>query len=190
MSILLVLHLFAVIIAPLADPPPSSDLARALATQVRPYLKAFALDNGYRFFAPDPGPSHLIRYEVDLADGTMQEGLFPNTKEHFPRLRYHRHFMLSEMLFGLAAPTMELPANAELSPPDRDAIEESRAVAVALQRSVANYLLRQHPDASRVRLFTVVHAIPSPMEMQRGLRLDDRSLFQERLLGEFDRQAP
>lgn len=190
MSILLVFHLFAVIIAPLAEPPPSSDLARALATQVRPYLKAFALDNGYRFFAPDPGPSHLIRYEVDLADGGMHEGLFPDTNVHFPRLLYHRYFMLSEMLFGLAAPTMELPADAELSPSDREAIQQSRAVAESLQRSVANFLMNQHPDAPRVRLFTIGHAIPSPIDMQRGLRLDDRSLFQEFMLGEFERQSP
>ena len=35
----------------------------------RPYLEAAYLDHGYAFFAPDPGPSHLVRYELEFDDG-------------------------------------------------------------------------------------------------------------------------
>ena len=31
-----------------------------------PISKALSLANGYRFFAPEPGPSHLVRYELTL----------------------------------------------------------------------------------------------------------------------------
>ena len=62
------------------------------------------LANGYRFFAPEPGPSHLIRYEVTLPDGTRKEGFFPDRAHHQPRLLYHRYFMLSEFVNTLDNP--------------------------------------------------------------------------------------
>jgi len=64
----------------------------------QPYLDVLYLNHGYGFFAPDPGASHLIDYTVDLKDGEQIKGRFPNLDEHWPRLRYHRHFMLAEQI--------------------------------------------------------------------------------------------
>jgi hypothetical protein len=182
---LILFHVLAVFIAPFASPPPSSDIAQACGRMLQPYLQAVAIDNGYRFFAPNPGPSHLVRYEVDLADGTRVTGRFPDLEQHWPRLLYHRHFMLAESLFNLAMPVAELPPAGFASDEQRQLYDEERSRADALRYSVARYLLRRYPDAQRLRLFALEHEIPTPWDLQDGLKLDDPQLFAERTLGVF-----
>ena len=182
---LILFHVFAVFIAPFASPPPSSDISQACARMLQPYLQAVAIDNGYRFFAPDPGPSHLVRYEIDLADGKRVTGRFPNVDHHWPRLLYHRHFMLAETLVNLAMPVAELPPDGFDNERQRQQFYEDKARADALRFSVAGYLFRRHKDAQRIRLFALEHQIPTPWELQDGLKLDDPELFAERSLGDF-----
>jgi hypothetical protein len=149
------------------------------------YLKLAALDNGYRFFAPDPGPSHLIKFELTTKDGETIEGQFPKRHAIWPRLYYHRHFMLSEMTFALAAPTMELPPQSVLSPQDRAEMQKQKALSAELQQSIARFLIRQHPGAQRIRLIALVHGMPTPTDVRRGMQLDDPALYREFFLGEF-----
>jgi hypothetical protein len=58
-SLALVAYLAAVIVPPLAGPPPASDLAMAALQPLRPLVGALFLGHGYRFFAPNPGPGDL-----------------------------------------------------------------------------------------------------------------------------------
>jgi len=109
-SLLVILHFTAVFSAPLASSiltavgrlPPEAQPKRPPTLRVhrffRPYLDLAYLNHGYGFFAPDPGPSHLIRYRVELANGHQIRGFFPNLKQQWPRLRYHRYFMLAEQV--------------------------------------------------------------------------------------------
>ncbi len=181
---LLLLHLLAVVVAPWSAPPPSSRLSRTIAAYFRPYLKLASLDNGYRFFAPDPGPSHLIRFEITREDGSTVRGEFPKKGEHFPRLLYHRQFMLSEMVFSLTAPTLETPPEQMLTAEEQDDLAKQRALAKSLQQSIARYLLRKWNGKS-VRLYIVIHGMPAPQDVINGMRLTDRRLYQEMDLGEF-----
>ncbi|MEX2174066.1 MAG: hypothetical protein WD872_06870 [Pirellulaceae bacterium] len=88
----------------------SSPLADPVARVLRPYTSAMFLDHGYFFFAPDPGPSHLVRYRLEFADGREPvEGVFPNLRQQWPRLSYHRHFMLSEALYNQFTPPTAPP---------------------------------------------------------------------------------
>src|SRR5438132_13994609 len=72
-SLLLALHLSAVFIAPFAAAcnvrGSSSPLADVAYRALRPYIAALFLDHGYFFFAPNPGPNHLVEYKVEFADG-------------------------------------------------------------------------------------------------------------------------
>ena len=190
-SLLLALHLAAVFAAPWSGPPPSSLLAQTVAGWISPYLQAAYLNHGYRFFAPNPGPSHLVRYEAELPDGRIVTGRFPEPREHRPRLLYHRYFMVSESVFNLTAPFVE-PAEVDLASDDqRQAYESAKQNAALLVRSIARDLIRRHA-ARRVRLFAQTHAIPPPWELKgpgnlrEGLTLADPRLYEERLLGEFD----
>jgi hypothetical protein len=180
-------HLFAVFVGPWSYPPPSTQLSRDIAEVLSPYIKFMALDNGYRFFAPDPGPSHLIRYELRMPDGSKRSETFPNLERHWPRLLYHRHFMLSETIYGIASPLMDAPSAATMPPDERAAFQRQQRQAELLKQGVANYLLKQYPEADRVRLFTRIHTLPSPADVLGGRPLDDPDLYQEFLLGEFSR---
>jgi hypothetical protein len=163
LTLFLLVHLASICVPPISVEP-ASLFSSYLWTGLQPYIQATFLDHGYRFFAPEPGPSHLVRYELTLPDGTQQEGIFPNLAEEWPRLLYHRHFMLSEFVNSLASYREE----AELS----------------YAKSYAHHLLRKH-GANQVTLYLRRHAIPTPEQILDGMQLSDLRLLQERSLGTF-----
>jgi hypothetical protein len=166
-SLLVALHVFAVFLGPFAMQP-SSTVAADCARGFQPYLDLLSLANGYRFFAPEPGPSHLVRYEVTLADGTLKTGEFPDRHVNWPRLLYHRYFMLSEFINTLGSP---------------DAPNER---AEAFAKGYAQHLADQY-DARSVKLFLRRHYVPRSGEVRQGMRLSDKSLYDERLLAVYTR---
>ena len=165
LSLLLVLHLVAIASAPLAMEPASLPAQKVFGL-FRPYLDAAFLNHGYHFFAPEPGPSHLIRYELTFADGRIESGIFPDPNQQRPRLNYHRHFMLSEFANQLAVNDAQQTALHELS------------------RSFARHLMSER-NAESATLFLRRHYIPSPQQVQAGMPLDAEELYAERPLGTF-----
>jgi len=161
-SLLLFFHVTALVVGPAAVPP-SSLLLQRIWEFYRPYLEAAYLNHGYQFFAPAPGPSHLVRYVVEMPDGSRREGIFPNLKKEQPRLLYHRYFMLSERL-GSVPPDAQVPW-----------IE-------SYKRSYAEHLLDQYGGV-RVTLYLRRHLLPFPEQVLEGMKLDDPRLYEERLLG-------
>ena len=189
---LILLHLAAVILAPLnVWPSGESKLWHAVATPFWPYIEAADLNHGYRFFGPDPGPSHLVRYHLEMPDGTSREGVFPNLAEERPRLLYHRYFMLSEHLNGLYEGQMI--AKSESAPGQPEDSPQRRAAELdynAMVRSYADELLRR-TGAKSVHMELIEHDFPSPEESLSGLRLDDKSLYRKLDdLGTFTEQKP
>jgi len=163
LTLFLLVHVSAVCVPPISVEP-ASLLSSYLWTGLQPYIEATFLDHGYRFFAPEPGPSHLIRYDLQLPDGSHREGIFPNLAEEWPRLLYHRHFMLSEFVNSLGS----YRSDAELP----------------YAKSYAQHLLHKH-GAEQVTLYLRRHAIPTPEQILDGMQLDDLRLLQERSLGTF-----
>src|SRR5688572_28239472 len=82
-SVLVSLHLAAVFIAPMSFAVrPGSPAIDPLRAAFRPYIQAMFLDHGYAFFAPDPGPSHLVEYRLIYDNGRAPEkGRFPDIHE-------------------------------------------------------------------------------------------------------------
>lgn len=72
-----------------------------LGETMKPYSQWLYMNHGYFFFAPNPGPSHLIQCTTENPD---QAFLLPSRDEHWPRLLYHRYFMLSEFYSSRYAP--------------------------------------------------------------------------------------
>jgi hypothetical protein len=191
-SLLLVLHLAAVFTAPFAAAcnvrGSSSPLADSAYRVLRPYIAALFLDHGYFFFAPDPGPNHLVEYKVEFADGRPAiEGRFPNLATERPRLLYHRHFMLSESLYNAFVPPQAPP---EPSPQPLTAGAEQRAEyqlqhaaherAVAdwqrrrrqyeaMWKSIEEHLLHRY-GGDKVTLARIEHRPPLPDEFEVGER--------------------
>lgn len=162
-SALVIFHVLAVFIGPFAMPPGASELAANWASVFQPYVESLCLANGYRFFAPEPGPSHLVRYDITLDDGTHVGGAFPDRKRHVPRLLYHRYFMLSEFIN-----TIDNPG----APRDR---------AEAFAKGYAQHLADEY-HAKHVDLFLQRHYVPRIGEVHQGMRLSDKALYEERSL--------
>jgi hypothetical protein len=191
-SALVLLHLTAVVMAALVASPPLSPLWMTLAEVFRPYVNAADLDHGYRFFAPDPGASHLVWYDLEFANGSKLHGKFPDLDQQRPRLLYHRYFMLSEHLYQAFGEWQDLLERSQAPmPPDARRLlaadaRNAKRFYRALVKSYADELLRR-TGAKRVTLELVEHRIPMPEELARGKRLDDSSFYVSKdKLGPFD----
>jgi hypothetical protein len=163
-SLWIIWHFAGVFLAALSLPP-TSDLVVNIA-QGHPmqwYLDALYLNQGHSFFAPEVGPGNLIRYELfDQSGRVMEQGELPSRKEHWPRLRYHRHFMLADQ-------AVLVPGNKEYS----DYWQRKCLEAYARQ------LLRINEDAQAVRLQRFAHW-PLPREFAlQNRKLDDREGYEK-----------
>jgi len=158
-SLWLVYHVAAIIIAP-ASVSPSSSLVQSVWLVFQPYLQLLYLNNGYHFFAPEPAESTLLAYKAERADGTVIEGSIPN-RQIVPRLLYHRHFMLTEQM-NSGPPELEKP----------------------WYRSYAEHIGHKY-GAKKVTLTRQLHYLPT-MEMVRdGISLHNPESYQNQPLGEF-----
>jgi hypothetical protein len=172
-SLLIVVHLTAVFSAPwdLATgdalppgyvppagqselPPPGSTvwqeplLPRTLRRFFSPYLNLLYLNHGYEFFAPDPSGTHVIGYRVARPDGSTVEGRFPDLKEQWPRLLYHRYMMLAE---------------------------QTELMGRESGQHYADYLATRYGGPSRMDW--VIHLLLTPQQVLEGTPLDTQSTY-------------
>jgi hypothetical protein len=159
LSVWLVFHVAAIIIAPAAVAP-SSDLIRNAWRLFQPYLEVLYLDHGYRFFAPEPTESTLLAFVAQRDDGAIVRGRIPD-RATGPRLLYHRYFMLTEHM--------------------NDAPEEFRSL---WHESYAHHLGRQY-GATRVTLIQQTHMLPTMERVRGGGHLTDPESYEEQPLGTF-----
>jgi hypothetical protein len=155
-SLALVAYLAAVNVPPLAGPPPASELAVAALQPLRPLVGALFLGHGYRFFAPNPGPGHSIQWTMTMADGSTRQGSIPDRVADWPRLLYHRRFMISEKIAAFVPPP-DAPA---------DVRQQSRGDWQPLVKDVAGHLLHRYGGA-QVTLQMTEHYLPDPEELIR-----------------------
>lgn len=158
-SLAIMVYLAAVIAPPLAGPPPASELATAMIQPLRPLVGALSLGHGYRFFAPNPGPGHSLRWRVTRADGSVVRGNLPDAAADRPRLLYHRRFMVSEKVAALVPPP-EAPAEVRT---------RARGDWLPVVQGVAGQLLARHGGES-VEIDLVEHHLPGPEEFLPGYR--------------------
>jgi hypothetical protein len=180
-SLWLGLHLLAVFMPPFAfQTSPVRGLGSPVAELgmgwLRPYIEALYLNQGYAFFAPDPGPSHLLLARLTFADGRPPlEMRLPDLSRDWPRLLYHRHFMLSEHLHGAFAP--DEPPPEMTTDAQREAWLRARELyrrrKAAIERQLKNRF-----NASHVELVRIEHRLLDPVEVVTdGKRLDDEDTY-------------
>ncbi|AMV32036.1 hypothetical protein VN12_07930 [Pirellula sp. SH-Sr6A] len=168
--------------------------ATALRNIVRPYSQWMFLDHGYFFFAPNPGPGHLLRIvasddpvpplpddrrstPLDEAERLDGDGalarMLPDRSTHWPRLLYHRYFMLSEFYYSRYAPraiSRELSADAAFA----SRWEQDRELYGALRQSIEKHF-RNKNNSPFLRIDRVERSLPSPdIILKQGIRLSDR----------------
>ena len=163
LSLWLAFHVFAVFISPAAMPPASPLLEDGYRFAL-PYNEALFLNHGYHYFAPDPGASTLIAWEIPRDGDAPAVGRFPDVSIH-PRLLYHRYFMMAENVWAFDDETQQ------------DMLK-------AYARHFAG-----HFGADRISLSRISHEPSSILRLQAGGKLDDPETFQKDLLGDFDFSA-
>ena len=194
----LLIYLGLVVLAPLSNPTSTRNLTAPAADFVEPIHQSLFLDHGYRFFAPDPGPSHLVYYEVKTDSGGVIQGHFPDADETWPRLLYHRWFMLSETLYEehaftpekqsfdnsqmeLATAVDQLKKEGHFRQSDRlkkELVQQRTQYDQAVKRidrlvsAVAEHVLKKC-DGREITLGFRERVIPQPIDIATGSKLDD-----------------
>ena len=181
-SVLVVAHLSAVFLPPLAFQTSgplglSPSVATALAP-VEPYTEFTYLNRGYAFFAPDPGPSHLIQAGITDPAGELNESLYPDLERQWPRLLYHRNFMLAEFLNEIHQPPGPPPTLDESDPQAAESWRRGRSRYETVRRSMTRHLQSRYPD-SGVAIRRIEHRIPDVISFRRdAIDLTDPRLYQ------------
>ena len=197
-SVIIAAYLALLIVGPLSNPVASEHLITPIAKMVAPIHRGLFMGHGYRFFAPNPGDSHLVNYKITKSDGTQIEGMFPDRDAVWPRLLYHRWFMLSETIFAEHAQTPSpdefnkildekrsrarlLTSGGKLKLAEKLNKEIAQEKAVydktikrikALVRATGEFLLTRH-EGDEIELSVATRTIPFPAEVRQGSNLDD-----------------
>lgn len=163
LSLVLALHLLAVVAEPLQffsrSPRGTSPVTDPIRSTLGPYVEFAYLNHGYFFFAPDPGPSHLLACDLEFESGEKAKLTFPDLETQWPRLLYHRHFMLAEFLNQLhvpPVPTSEFNMNPRVELDWR----RSRLRYEMILGSMEDHL-RTRYQASSVEIRRLEHLLPS-----------------------------
>ena len=212
-SVVILVYLFVLLVGPLSNPIKSQHLTAPIAATLSPLHRGLFMGHGYRFFAPNPGDSHLVQYKITKDDGTQIEGVFPDRENVWPRLLYHRWFMLSETIFAEHVQTLSPnefnKLNREKSERVKLLLENGRQKLgnelerqrsqeeadyqntikriKSLVRTTGEFLLQRH-GGEEIEISVVTRTIPFPVEVSQGANLDDKVFLRypaNRVIGRF-----
>ena len=146
---LLIYHLAAVLAGALAAAP-SSPLERAAATLFGSYHQVVDQGYGYRYYAPEPGPTPVVTATIKYADGRPDESFRLPSRAVWPRLRYQRQLALANHLVA--------------------DFEEARGATGDGARShyaqsYARHLARSRPGSASITLYAQSHLLPDLEEV-------------------------
>ena len=135
------------------------------------------LDRGYAFFAPDPGPSHLIEGRDHRALRRTDRDVIPDLQQQRPRLNYHRHFMLSEFLTEIYQPPGPPPNLEQTDPLLAAEWGRLRLRYEHVRQSIVDHLRHQNNNKV-VQIRRVEHLIPDFIEFEQAkIALNDPRLY-------------
>ena len=185
-SVALIYHLLALVVGPFTfSTALGVGAAAPLAESTMSWFSRYShldfayLNHGYYFFAPDPGPSHLIEYQIIPQAGSSERPFVsrsPDLERQWPRLLYHRHFMLSEWLHNNFVPNQP-PEAARSDPAFMADWRVRRQLYERTKLSFENHLRKLH-NAADVDVVRIEHRPPMLYEkLERELPLNDPSLY-------------
>ncbi len=174
-------HLLAVVLPPLSfqtrGPLGVSPSVSTVFEWFEPYSQFLYIDRGYAFFAPDPGPSHLVQAAITDQQGQREEIMFPDLSEQWPRLLYHRHFMLTEFLEEIYQPPGPPEELVALNQVEAEYWLTSRARYEHVRQSYIDHLRHVYPGRE-VAIRRIEHLIPDVLEFQqRPIELTNENLY-------------
>lgn len=184
-SVLVCVHFFAILTAVTSSGSGqfgSPYVAVQLNEPFLPYLETLFLRNGYRFFAPNPGPNFVIWFRMTYEDGRVRWYEFPQRTDFATPLAYTRMLSVANM----GAQTSGHPDD-----PDEIIIEPGTSICLAsFARHVASDRLaaqdlREAGDLKTVEIYRVAHLYIMPDQIREGWDYTDLRLYQPMYLGAF-----
>lgn len=195
-SLALIVWLTIVILGPVTNPVATEELTVPVAQALAPIHQSLFLGHGYRFFAPDPGPGHRVSVRAPVGDNELLA--FPDRDRLWPRLMYHRWFMLAETMW---AEQRSLPPREEFQRMQQELAERAGQMALAGHQAIAASLrglvdrqevawasanrrkaglfthvereVRRRTGEEEARLVLQERLIPLPADVLLGARLGD-----------------
>jgi hypothetical protein len=152
-SLLLILHLSAVLAGTLAAPP-ASMLERGIAEQFAPYHQLIDQGQSYRYYAPEPGPTPIVTATIRYGDGRPDETLRIPERGVLPRLRYQRQLALANHLaseYQAARQATGDGANSHYA------------------RSYARHISASKPGCASITLYLQTHLLPNNEAVRQSL---------------------
>jgi hypothetical protein len=143
-SAALLVHITAIVAGAVAARP-SSALQGLIADQFAHYYELIDQGYGYRYYAPEPPPTAVIRARLRFGDGRAEREVRLPDRAQRPRLRYQRHLALAHHLFEDFSAAKNAPGGPR----------PSRWAA-----SYARHLCRANPGCTGVTLFVELHLNP------------------------------
>lgn len=181
-SAIVILQLLAVIAEPFrffshSPARGPSQAAQPARIALGPYVEFAYLNHGYFFFAPEPGPSHLMQCSLILPEGKTATLRYPDKNAQWPRLLYHRHFMLSEFLNQLHVPPVDPVAIKQAPPVEANNWTTGRQRYEMVRDSMQAHLKARY-SADSVTIERLRHILPGDVEvLQQKLPLNDPRFY-------------
>jgi hypothetical protein len=187
-SLVILFHCSAILFNVLAGGGPF--VMREVAGYYRPYLVFFWLTNGYRFYAPDPGPTDVVWYHVHFEDGTVAWKVVPRREDYYLRMPFQRHMSIS-MLAMMTTRWVETPATedaaagASIMARSRGTPREVLSPAGEVYfRSYARFVARALPSSpvsgspiAAIDIFRVHYGIRTPSQVRMHYDMYDPRLL-------------
>lgn len=178
-SVLIILQMLVVTAEPLrfftSSSRGNSPATDPVRDRLAPWVEFGYMNHGYFFFAPEPGPSHLLDFRFENEDGPVRIR-FPDRKAQWPRLLYHRHFMLTENLNQLWVP----PVDPGLSPSDplAEPWRLDRGRYTLVRNSMCAHVGAAFGALGDVEVDRIVHELPLLDDVMAGdITLQDPRLY-------------
>lgn len=184
-SLLVCLHLFAILTAVTSSGSgrfASPYVALQLNEPFQPYLETLFLRNGYRFFAPNPGPNFVAWFRITHDDGNVRWQEFPKRQDFATPLAYTRMLSVANM----GSHTYPHPSD-----PDKGSISPSTQICL---ESFARHLASDDAEADgrkdaaavkTIEIYRVAHLYIMPDQIRKGWDYTDLRLYQPMYLGAF-----
>jgi hypothetical protein len=215
-TLLVLLYLGALLTAVAVVPPPNGPppyLANHLWNRVtRPFLQFTVLNNGYHFYAPEPGPAALLWFRVEFEDGASCWVRIPDHKtcrNHLERRRWgalatmtgqtvtvspdrldtlHKRRVEAGERHDPPIPMGEIPVNLQYHEPSLHSMVLLASFARRVARTTPHPAGLDKPVAG-VKIYRVDYFNPPVQHFHAGRDPLDPTLYAAYYQGEYDREG-
>lgn len=195
-SLIVLFHLSAILSHVIAGGGPF--VMRQLSSLYRPYLKTMWLDNAYRFYAPDPGPTEVFWYKLHYQDGTTRWTQVPRREDFYLRMPFQRHMSIA-LLGSMMVEQEPVPPTDNAASVASVLVNNQTAMRTVLTpmgqiflRSYARHIAsveKEHPAShsplAYMDCYLVKYLIRSPLEMRFNLDMYDPRMLRIQYVAAF-----